>query len=149
MYFWKVNSLVEDLKEGRVSQRQKMYYYLANTLFYLILFDINGLMAAKPNIFTTLNILLGLFLTVGGILLCYEANSQGDDKEFVDRITCLSWPINMRMLVVLMPVYFAYGLFLAGTSGQTATGIVDVFIMGFYSVYFYKWLHSCLLKISK
>jgi hypothetical protein len=149
MYFWKVSALVEDLKNGRVSQRQKMHYYLANTLFYLVLFYINGLMATKPNIFTMLNILLGLFVTVGGILLCYETNSQGDDKEFVDRAICLSWPINLRMLVVLIPVYFAYGLILAGTSGQTETSIVDVIITTFYSVYFYKWLHSCLLKVSK
>ncbi|HEX8833070.1 MAG TPA: hypothetical protein VF719_02655, partial [Abditibacteriaceae bacterium] len=53
--------LADDLKNGRVTQRQKMHYYLADTLFFLSTFYINGLVATKPNIFVMLNIVLGLY----------------------------------------------------------------------------------------
>ena len=149
MYFWQVNALVEDLKARRVSQRQKMYYYLAYTLLTLIAVDVAGLVATELNFFVVLNSLLGVLITVGGILLCYEANSQGDDAEFIDRMVCLSWPISLRMFVVLIPVVVIYGLILASATGETETGIGDVLIMTFYLIYFYKWLHFCILKVSQ
>ena len=149
MYFWKVNALVEDLKNRRVSQRQKMHYYLALTLLSLIYVYITGLIAVKPNLLTGINILLGLSITAGGILLCYKANSQGDDEEFIDRIVCLSWPISVRMIVILIPVYIASAVIFANNSSQPELNIADVAITVVYSVYFYKWLHTCLLKISQ
>ena len=135
MYFWKVNALVEDLKNRRVSQRQKMHYYLANALFTLACIYITSLLPVKPNVFTVINIIFGLCITVGGVLLCYEANNQGDDEEFIDRIVCLSWPINVRMIGILILVYIVYGFFLANSSGGTETTIFDVAIMTFYSIY--------------
>lgn len=149
MYFWKVNALAEDLKNRRVTQRQKMQYYLANTLLYLSSVYITGLIAVKPNLLTGINILLGLAITAGGILLCYKANSQGDDEEFIDRMVCLSWPISMRMIVVLIPIYIASALIFAGNTSQPELNIADVAITVVYSIYFYKWLHTCLLKISQ
>lgn len=149
MYFWKVNSLVDDLKHGRVSQRQKMLYYLANTLFMLACSNIIQLSASKPNIFTLLSIFVGFLVTVFGISLCYKTNESGDDIEFVDRMNCLGWPVTVRMLAVLIPVYIAYGFFLSNSNATSETHLIDVLIMAFYSVYFYKWLHSCLLRISK
>ncbi|HEX8833071.1 MAG TPA: hypothetical protein VF719_02660 [Abditibacteriaceae bacterium] len=82
-------------------------------------------------------------------MLCYEANSAGDDTEFIDRIVCLSWPINIRMLAVFMPLYILYAAIAAGSGGSTETNLFDVLAMTFYSVYFYKWLHALLLRIAQ
>lgn len=149
MYFWRVNPLVEDLKNGRVTQRQKMYYYLAGTLLSLIYIFISSAVAVTPNLMTVVNIVLAISVTVGGILLCYEANHQGDDTEFIDRFVCLSWPINMRMIAVLIPIYIVAAIASSNNSGRVELTIVDVLITLLYSIYFYKWLHLCLMQVSQ
>jgi hypothetical protein len=147
MYFWKVKPLVEDLKNGQVTQRQKMYYYLANAFFVFMAIYVCGMVASTPNVFTAIEMLLGLLLTIGGVLWCYEANRQGDDAEFIDRMVCLSWPITMRLLVVIIVTYVIYAMLFLGENGAEGTTIVDVIITTIYTAYYYKWLHSCLLKV--
>ncbi len=149
MYFWKVNALVEDLKNQRVSQRQKMYYYLADTVLAFIAIYTGSLVASKPNVLTAIEFLLGLSITVTGVLLCYEANRQGDDAEFIDRMVCLSWPIMVRLIVIMPIIYFTYALLFLGENVPEETGIADVLFVSFFTVYYYKWLHSCILKVSK
>jgi hypothetical protein len=34
MYWWKVDKLAEDLREGRVSEKERLKYYLAFILLY-------------------------------------------------------------------------------------------------------------------
>jgi hypothetical protein len=44
-------------------------------------------------------------VNAAGILVCYEANRQGDNREFVNRFVCLSWPITIRLLTLfILPV---------------------------------------------
>jgi uncharacterized membrane protein (DUF485 family) len=41
-------------------------------------------------------------VNAAGVLLCYEANRQGDNREFVNRLVCLSWPITIRVTVLFV-----------------------------------------------
>jgi len=53
------------------------------------------------------------------------------------------------MMAVLIPIYIIVAIVSADTSGSTEINIVDVLITLVYSIYFYKWLHSCLTQVSQ
>jgi hypothetical protein len=42
-----------------------------------------------------------------GVLLCFEANRRGDNREFLNRFVCLGWPLMIRLLVLFIPVAVA------------------------------------------
>ena len=148
MYFWRINNLISDLGSGRIAERQKMYYYLAGSLLSLLSIAVSLLLPAMPNIYTVLNILLSLLLTAAGILLCFEANARGDGEEFLTRMVCLSWVINIRLLSVLIPLYIAYGIYLSMSGASGEAGPIDVLLTTAYVTYFYKWLHHALTRVA-
>ena len=148
MYFWKIDALAEDLKEGRVSQRQKMHYYLATSLLVVSLMPIVSTHGGEtPNIFWALDMVISIMFTVGGILLCYEANSQGDDREFLDRIVCLGWPITLRMLAIVFAAYAVYAIIKPSGLGSD-TSAFDILVTIGSELYIYKTLLNKITNIA-
>lgn len=96
MYFLNVSALAESLKLGKVSQRDKMLYYL---LLCLDLFRANDSGFEIKSIGTTYA-LMEMFIITVGILLCYKINQLGDNEHFVDRMVCLSWPISCHINII-------------------------------------------------
>jgi hypothetical protein len=40
-------------------------------------------------------------VNVLGVLACHDANRRGDDAEFLNRFICLSWPVAVRLFVLV------------------------------------------------
>ncbi len=102
MYFWKAQKLAAELKENKVSEKEKMKYLLANTLAWMA---VALLLELSPNPVTDKPLFLThqasyIALVIVGVLVCYQANAKGDNKDFVGRFVSISWPIQMRMLVL-------------------------------------------------
>jgi hypothetical protein len=101
MYWWNVSKLAEDLREGRVDEKERFKYFLATFIAWNILvvlfiysggpFDADRLISAA------------VFLTIAiiGIILCYRVNKNGDNADFIGRMICLGWPASVQLAAAL------------------------------------------------
>ena len=100
MYWLSVSKLAEDLREGRVDQKEQFKYYLATfilwNIFVQLFFYFGGPYFPIDRL---IPVGLSLIVTVLGIVYCYGTNKIGDDKDFIARMICLGWPIGVWILV--------------------------------------------------
>ena len=154
MYWWDVHGLAADLAARRVSERDKMLYYVLTTTLYA---GSSALALVPPPPETPTAVLAGQVLiivasTLAGILICYEVNRRTDDRDFLDRMVCLSWPVTIRLAVVYLPLYTAYlvaGLLIGGDrfsaffERPSATALVWLVIV--YALN-YAWLATLIRR---
>jgi len=104
MTFWNAARLADDLREGRVSEREKLRYLLLLVALHSLAGSgsasvVDALRSDRPG--AALWPLLGFVIAVVGLVACFRANARGDGRHFLDRIYCLAVP-------VWIPVYVAY-----------------------------------------
>lgn len=115
MYLWKVDALVEDLRDDRVTQREQFKYYLTVILLwslYLHLFVAMTTLAmevamdgtavpynASYRVSDAIGAVLHLGITALGIFICHKMNNIGDGMGFITRMFCLSIPVLVRTAV--------------------------------------------------
>jgi hypothetical protein len=100
MYWWNVAQLGEDLREGRVEEKERFKYYIA----YFVLGDVLRRLASyfpeTFNMVTLISNAAGVMIVATGTILCYWANRSGDNTDFIGRMVCLGWPIGNRLLAL-------------------------------------------------
>ena len=149
MYWWNADGLAADLAARRVPERDKMTYYALTTTLYAGS-GAAALLPPPPETPTSIiagQILIAVAATLAGILICYEVNRRADDRDFLDRIVCLSWPVMIRLVVVSLPLYSAYlaaGLLIGGARftaffERGDPGTVLVWLVVVYGLN-YSWL---------
>lgn len=112
MYFWNTTALVKDLREKRVTERDK-YRYLV--VFFVLsgapltaLFGPPASGQGAAEIYSFLRYLgpaatiVNMLIQIGGVLLCYRENQKGDGQEFLSRYISLSLPVKIRLAVYLV-----------------------------------------------
>ena len=80
MSFWKIDSLVEDFKLGKVSQNEDFKYMLLFTITLILATDSILYIGMS---YDSLNSVLILFISVIGVYYCYKKYSSGDDRNFI------------------------------------------------------------------
>lgn len=108
MYLWKVDALVEDLRDDRVTQREQFKYYLTVILLWTVGAHMSWLAATVAQaagvnmsygVFDAIGVALSLGVTVLGIFVCHKMNGIGDGTGFITRMICLSVPVLIRTAV--------------------------------------------------
>ncbi len=105
MYLWKIEKLVDDFRQNKVSQKEQFKYLLLFTIFTLLCSDPFLYVDMSNNYYDTLQSVLILVITVFGVYYCYKINSQGDNKEFMIRFICLGLPAVIRILAMFLPFF--------------------------------------------
>ena len=101
--------LADALAAGRLSERDK--------LSYLLVWPVVGTAAeyyrasvqswSQPQMaFVAAAVLISIL----GLLVCFRANVQGDNRSFLERYVCLSVPIGAVTYAVFFGGYYAMGL---------------------------------------
>ena len=101
MYILNYKQLAEDLRDHKVSEKQKLQYFIALAVITTI-----GSFAPSVDyvgnipmlIVDILIAIIGLFM----MIMLYRQNQNGDGKHFLERYICLSFP----MLVIMFMVIF-------------------------------------------
>lgn len=151
MYFWKIDSLAQDLKNRTLPQSERFKYLLANVVGYAVVME---LLVLFPEPVITLDFVQSLFIvaiTVVGTIYCYLTNSRGDNQEFIDRFTCIGWVVLVRLVVLFVAVlslYFFTGYAVGGGEferfSETTNFISVGFVLGFCLIFY--WLVGKHLK---
>ncbi len=148
MYLWKVDSLVEDLKSGRVTQLEQFKYFLLSTVFWGVLLyipDSENLTAG----FLFLEFAVSMAVSVAGVLVCYRRNSAGDDADFVLRMACLAIPVSVRVLVFFFLVGIFLGVVMEAMSVGEETGDMLISLLAIIvSVAMWAYLASKIRNVS-
>ncbi len=143
MYFWNTRQLALDLREGKVTERQQMWY-----LFAFVVFATVGMYVVSwvPIDVTASMILAGVadvVVTIYGLLECYQVNNRGDGKDFVVRFICMSWPVGWRVLACFLVLSLVFSFILGIVASTYADPLLNVLGVGVTVAYFgliRKWL---------
>ncbi len=115
MYWWKVSKLAEDFRQDRVDEKERFKYLLASAI-------VAGSGAQLVSYFgwgKVLHIITAAAMvpiTIIETMQCFRTNRSGDNSDFIGRMVCLSWPISIKVLVLLLTLFaiigFTFGLFI-------------------------------------
>jgi len=147
MYFWKTAQLADDIKNNKVSEKSKMYYYLLmmvmfNVFAYSFLLDL-GAEDVSVDIF---EMIITTVILVGGILINFKANKGVDGVDYMARVIMLGVPIAIKLTIVMM--LFGFILFEIVYAYWGFDILTDWFVLGqvtVISVLFY-WRVNVHLK---
>ena len=110
MYLWRVDRLVEDLRSDRLTEWEGVKYLITLGVVYTLFTDpffVAGIDYSRLDALSTLIIAVA---TASGTYYCYTKNRAGDDRDFVRRLVCLTVPVGVRMLPVVIVVGAVFGM---------------------------------------
>lgn len=110
MYFWRVNSLVEDFRNDKVTEKEKLKYMILFGIVVAIISDPIMWIDSKYSIMDTINLIVMIVTTTLGTYYCYSKNKSGDNKDFITRFMCLGLPVGLRLFVFALPVFIIVGV---------------------------------------
>ena len=151
MILWKVEKLAQQLKLNELSEWQKMKYLLWDAV--LMSFAL-GIMNMSDHYASSTRTSYGiLFLLIECILVyllvekAFLMNDKGDGKAFIERFTCLAFPISIRVsvMMILLEVLIALPMRSMGFKENGFISTVVEYSVGIlWTIYFYhtltKWL---------
>lgn len=114
MYLWNVKALASDLRDDKVTERNKLSYYLLYVLFGSVVSEIAKFGPLNINVYSLAIAISNILIIVLGICFCFVTNSKGDNRDFINRFICLSIPISCRiasfMVLGILALYKIGGL---------------------------------------
>jgi len=155
MYLWNTEALAVKLKDGELSQNERFKYFFIFIVLTALLMEVCLYVGEIPSVITITEGAVVLIMTIGGTLLSYKKNKDGDNKDFIDRYVCLSIPILIKITVLFVCCYIAYMIvgymFLNETFGKDtdSTTWIDVLLTLLSELLFYWRLVHHFSWVSK
>jgi len=147
VYFWNTKQLALDLCEGKVTERQQMWYLLAFTVLASVCIQVAlWLPGERVGFSTYVGGLAAIGMTILGLRDCYQVNSRGDGRDFVIRFVCVSLPVTCRLVAVFLPLVIVFVLFIHEppyTDPWFSLGII------YAQLAYYGRIRVWLIKISR
>jgi len=152
MYFWNTKALRQQLKAGKVTERQKMSYLMATILLFTL--SVYVPLPQADTALQAIEIIAAIGITIGGIFYCFRINQNGDGKNFLERFVCLSWPIAVKQILLIFLIVISYISLLAIFSPEAAASLenptaFDVILLVLLEAWFYwrigvhiRWISS-------
>ena len=122
MYIWRVNRLVEDLRADQVTEAESLKYLIFVAIICTISTDPVFAIGIEYSIFDALITLVLVIGVVFGTYYCYRKNQSGDNRDFIRRFVCLSVPVGIR----LIPVVLILGMISGILFTENWPGIADL-----------------------
>jgi RsiW-degrading membrane proteinase PrsW (M82 family) len=135
LYLWNTKALINDLRNEQVTQEEQLKYFLLGAV----------LVFALPERVTLYHV-VDIVILILGVLSCYNANSKGDNKDFIVRLTCLAIPLSIRIfLPSLFFMIVLTGLFHNFLPSDHIIKIVDAL----FTIILFYFLRSAIIRVSE
>jgi hypothetical protein len=95
MYFLNAAALADELGQGRLSERDKLKYFLGLGVVGLVTGQPGGILVLLSRPYGALYSGAFLGALLAGFLGCFRANERGDNEHFVERMICLAFPLSL------------------------------------------------------
>ncbi len=158
MYLWKVNDLVNDLREEKVTESESAKYVILLGVLYALGSDPIFSIGLEYTVFDTISTLIVVISTFIGTYYCYSKNRSGDNKEFLSRYICLSVPISMRLIVIIIPIALLIGLLFTPdwpgidsaepVPDTYTTDMETVALIAFVQIFFFWYVSHSIEKVA-
>lgn len=107
MYFFRDIKLADDLKYGRVTEKQQMLYLLLTTIFASLFMtaSVGSFVwsdAAPLNLYDRIIDTLSVCICITAIILSYKINQGHAGNDFLKRYLCLSFPIFIKTILLII-----------------------------------------------
>lgn len=152
MNFWNDIELAQRFKADKVPAKEKLHYLLGLTL--ITIFSTISLGSVNVNLdgWDFIGSIATLILSIMGILYCYNTNSNGDNKEFIERYIIFSFPIGIRSLVffIIFSIVFyivilgSNAIFSLALSEKVITGSVNLLSSCAFFLYYFMRLNNAI-----
>lgn len=104
MIFLNDRKLARQLRDGQVTERQQLHYYLIFTIIFTIFTTMtwaqNVASPAPLTIYDYLNDAAYVLFSLTTVILCYRINARGDGRSFIARYISLSFPVSIQTFLV-------------------------------------------------
>jgi hypothetical protein len=126
MYWWNVSKLAEDLREGRVDEKERFKYFVAS----LVAWTLAGLFIVySPGPFDTtlpLSAAAYLIMAIFGTVFCYRANKSGDNADFMPRMICLGLPAAIQFAAFFATLFLIIGAIESLPAAASGSGVLSL-----------------------
>jgi uncharacterized membrane protein len=152
MYLWKIDSLVNDFKEDKVTQKEEFKYVLLYGVIFTFLTDKFLYIDNIYNIYDTIDSITMLIIIIIGTYYCYLVNSKGDNKNFMVRYVSMGIPVGIRIMLIAFPLGIIDALLfmtpeeLESDSYQTTKSVV--ILSSLVAIAYYWYLAKKIRDIS-
>ena len=142
MYFWNINALKEDIKNNRLSERQRFFYVLLFLTFLIGVYESNYLFSVETHLKNIEDIVVSIILFCMSLItmvLMYKVNN-GDD--FLGKYFSISCVVNIRLIIIIMPILILSSIFASNFHINLEKNInFIILIYGVFEMYFcYKYM---------
>ena len=155
MYIWKIEPLIDDLKNNNLSQKEQLKYTLVFSILMLISSDPVFSVGVQYSTMDTISSFILLIMTIGGLLLCYRNNAKADNKDFILRFFTLGLPITVRFITIIFPVAIVAGILEAALdpsldleAENTVTTIYQVILVAAAVLAYYVYFASIFKRFT-
>lgn len=140
MYFWKIEKLKSELKNGILSEQQVLTYFLSLMTIWMAtsFFNRDSIQSTLPDY---LIILTSILLTLVGTLLAFEANGGSSGANFLNRYMSLTWVLSIRLAVFAVPVFLLGFIISIALSGKASAGtdyFLPFFVPGWIGLFYWR-----------
>lgn len=108
MYLWNTKELAVKLKDGELSQVERFKYLFAFIVLLTLVSEVCLYIGETPTVISITESIMVIVITIVGTLLSYKNNKDGDNNEFIDRYICLSIPLMIKLIILLIGGYIIY-----------------------------------------
>ncbi|KXF76748.1 hypothetical protein ATN84_12005 [Paramesorhizobium deserti] len=153
MNFINDQELALRLKDNAVSSKEKYLYFI---LFIFITTVLSSpivttyLYTGNINKFDYIIDSINIISFIIGSTLCYKTNKSGDDKDFIERMICISFPVLIKSIVILLLVsmfYYTTIQIIGWRENIDESAIYDLPPAIFIILYYY-WRLNASMKIA-
>jgi len=160
MYFWKINDLVEDVKNKKLEQKDQLKYVIAFSIIMIFSSDPMMTVGLQYSTLDSVSTVLTLVIALIGIYWCYQENQKADDQDFILRFFTVGLPVAVRFTVILIPVAILLGMLeviltvgyqeaMVKTSSIKHTSLYQVIFFALAQLIFYRYYSSQFRLFTK
>ena len=127
MYYWKTKSLATEIKNENINKTETKNYYTAVSVITIVSMYLTTDEGTTSGIATLLECTLLIFITIFGINITFNTNQGNKGKDYISRVTMLSLPILIKLIVFLLITGFSFGYFMAANNYEVLP-LVDTWL---------------------
>jgi len=143
MYFWNIDALIEDIKQGNFTDKEVLPYIILTLFLYNLGFELVYRFPAEEsyNLWDTIDAILSVVIPIAGTLYAYKMNGGAAGKDFANKYFSIGFVLGVRFLVYFVVLVVVLGIYwsVAFEDEEVQTTFIEIVVFClWYVLYFYQ-----------